>query len=181
MNTKGKQDTHGMRLAEDCCDNRTRSDASVLVLTIVFLSFIVAGMLIEIFQINPVNTKGKQDMHGMRLADDCCDNRTRSDASVLVWRILFRSFIVAGMLLEIYEHKGKQDTHAMRLADDCCDNRTRSDASVLVRRILFLSFIVAGLLLEIFQTTPVNNKGKRDTHGMRLADNRCDNQIFLAK
>jgi hypothetical protein len=92
-----------MQLAEDCCDNRTRSDALVLVLTIVFLSFTVAGMLPEIFHINPVNTKGKQDTHGMRLADDRGDNRTRYNASVLVLSIVFLSFTVAGTLLEIFQ------------------------------------------------------------------------------
>jgi uncharacterized RDD family membrane protein YckC len=63
-----------------------------------FLSFIVAVMLVEIFQTTPVNTKGKQDTYGMRLADDRCENRTRSDASAFVWRILFLPFIVAGLL-----------------------------------------------------------------------------------
>jgi hypothetical protein len=33
------------------------------------------------------NAKQKQDMHGVRHVDDRDDNRTRSDASVLVWRI----------------------------------------------------------------------------------------------
>ncbi len=32
------------------------------------------------------------------------------------------------------------------------------------------------MLLEIFQTTTVNTKQKQDTYGMRLDDNRCDNQ-----
>jgi hypothetical protein len=76
-----------MRLADDRGDNRTRSDASVLIRRILFRSFIFAGLLLEIFHTTTVNTKGKQDTHGMRLADDRCDNRTRSDASVLVWRI----------------------------------------------------------------------------------------------
>jgi hypothetical protein len=140
-----------MRLADDCCDNRTRCDALVLVLTIVFLSFIVAGMLPEIFQINPVNTKEKQDTHAMRLADDRGDNRTRSNASVLVWIILFSSSIGDGMLVVIFQTtpvntKGQQNTHGMRLAEDRCDNRTRSDASVLVLTIVFLSLIVASML-----------------------------------
>jgi hypothetical protein len=74
----------------------------VLVLSIVFLSFTVAGTLLEIFQTTPENTKGKQDTHGMRLADDCGDNRTRSDASVLVLTIVFLSFIVVSMLVEVF-------------------------------------------------------------------------------
>jgi hypothetical protein len=32
------------------------------------------------------------------------------------------------------------------------------------------------MLLEIFQTTPVNIKQTNDTHGMRLVDDRSDNQ-----
>jgi hypothetical protein len=68
----------------------------------------------------------------------CCDYRTRSDASVLVWRILFRSIIVVCMLLEIFQTTTvnitlNQDMHGMRLADDRCDYQTRSDASVLAR------------------------------------------------
>jgi hypothetical protein len=66
----------------------------------------------------------------MRLVNDRCDNRTRSNASVLVCRILFRSFIVACMLLELFQTttvnfffevkttvntKQKQDTYVMRL------------------------------------------------------------------
>jgi hypothetical protein len=102
VNTKGKQDTHGMRLTDDRGDNRTSYDASVLVWRNVFLSFTVAGTLLEIFQTTPVSTKGKQDTHGIRLTDNRCDNRTWSDASVFR-RVLFRSFIAAGMLLEIFQ------------------------------------------------------------------------------
>jgi hypothetical protein len=40
-------------------------------------------MLLEFFQTTPVKIKQKQDTHGMQLIDDCSDNRTRSDASVL--------------------------------------------------------------------------------------------------
>jgi hypothetical protein len=32
------------------------------------------------------------------------------------------------------------------------------------------------MLHEIFQTTPVNIKQKQDTNGMRLVDDRSDNQ-----
>jgi hypothetical protein len=41
-------------------------------------------MLLELFQTTTVNTKQKQDMHGVRLVDDRDDNQTRSDASVLL-------------------------------------------------------------------------------------------------
>jgi uncharacterized RDD family membrane protein YckC len=93
-------------------------------------------MLLEIFLTTPVNTKQKQDTHGMRLVDDRRDNRTRSDASLLVWIILYPSFILPCMLLKIFQTipvniKRKQDTHGMRLVDDRSDNRTRFDASVL--------------------------------------------------
>jgi hypothetical protein len=36
----------------------------------------------------------------MRLVDDRSDNQTRSNASVLDWRMLYPSFILAGMLLQ---------------------------------------------------------------------------------
>jgi hypothetical protein len=103
VNTKQKQDTYGMQLDDNRCGNQTRSDASVLVWRVLFPSYIVAHMLLEIFQTTTVNTKQKQDTYGMRLHDNRCDNRTRSDASVLVWRVLFPSFIVARMLLVIYQ------------------------------------------------------------------------------
>jgi hypothetical protein len=48
-----------MWLADDRCDNWKRSDASVLIWRIWFLSFTVAGMLLEIFQTTPVNAKEK--------------------------------------------------------------------------------------------------------------------------
>jgi hypothetical protein len=94
-------------------------------------------MLLEIFQSTTVNTKQKQDTYVMRLVNDRCDNRTRSDAAVLVWIVLFRSFLFACMLLEFFQTttvntKQKQDTYVMRLVNNHCDNRTRSDASVLV-------------------------------------------------
>jgi hypothetical protein len=41
-------------------------------------------MLLELFQTTHENIKHKQDTHGMRLVDDRSDNRTRSDAAVLV-------------------------------------------------------------------------------------------------
>jgi hypothetical protein len=94
-------------------------------------------MLLEFVQSTTVNTKQKQGTYVMRLVNDRCDNRTRSDASVLIWRILFRSFLVACMLLEFFQTttvntKQKQGTYVMRLVNDRCDNWTRSDASVLV-------------------------------------------------
>jgi hypothetical protein len=94
-------------------------------------------MLLELFQTTPVNTKLKQDTHGMRLVNDRSDNRTRSDASVFVWSILYPSFILACMLLELFQTtpvntKLKQDTDGMRLVHNRCNNRTRSEASVLV-------------------------------------------------
>ncbi len=73
-----------MQLHANRCDNQTRSDASVLVWRVLFRLFIVACMLLEIFQTPTVNTKQKQDTYGMPLHDDRCDNQTRSDASVLV-------------------------------------------------------------------------------------------------
>jgi uncharacterized RDD family membrane protein YckC len=172
-----------MRLTNHRCDNRTRSDASVLVRRILFRSLIVACMLLDIFQTTTVNTKQKQDTHGMRLANDRCDNQTRSDASVLVWRFFFRSFIVACMLLDIFHTtnvntKQKQDTHGMRLGNNQCENRSRSDASMLVWRFFFRSFIVACMLLELYQTTAVNTKQKQGTHGMRLANDRCNNRTM---
>ena len=84
VNTKQKQVTHGMRLADDHCDNLTRSHASVLFLRILYPSFIVACMLLELCQTTTVNTKQKQVTHGMQLADDRCNNLTRSHALVLV-------------------------------------------------------------------------------------------------
>jgi hypothetical protein len=54
-----------MQLANDCCDKWKRSDASVLIWSILFLLLIAAGMLVEIFQTTPVNTKGKYDTYGM--------------------------------------------------------------------------------------------------------------------
>jgi hypothetical protein len=66
----------------------------VLVWRMLFQSLIVACMLLELFQTTPVNTKEKQHAHGIRLAGDHCDNRIRTNASVLVWRILSGSFKV---------------------------------------------------------------------------------------
>jgi hypothetical protein len=60
-------------------------------------------MLHEFLQTTPVNTQEKQDTHGKQLVSDCCDNQTRTDASMLVWRILFRSCIVACMLHEFLQ------------------------------------------------------------------------------
>jgi hypothetical protein len=68
VNTQEKQDTHGKQLVSDCCENQTRTDASVLVWRIFFRSCIVACMLLELFQTIPVNTK-KQDTHGILLAN----------------------------------------------------------------------------------------------------------------
>ena len=65
-------------------------------------------MFLEKFQTTTVNTKQNQDTYGMQLHANRCDNRTRSDASVLVWRVLFRLFIVAHMLLDHHcEHQAK--------------------------------------------------------------------------
>ena len=80
-------------------------------------------MLLELCQTTTVNTKQKQVTHGMQLADDRCDNLTRSHASVLFMRILYPSLKVACMLLEICQTttvntKQKQVTHGMRLADN---------------------------------------------------------------
>ena len=93
VNTKQIKDTQGLRLVSDRRDNPTRSDAAMLVWTISFRSFMCGGMLLEIFHTTTVNTKQIQHTHGMRLDGDRRDNPTRSDASVLVLRISFRSFI----------------------------------------------------------------------------------------
>jgi hypothetical protein len=97
-NTQEKQDTHGKQRVSDCCENQTRIDASVLVWRILSGLFKVACMLLELFQTTSVNTEEQQNTHGIRLADDCCDNQTRTDASVLVWRMLFQSLTDACML-----------------------------------------------------------------------------------
>jgi hypothetical protein len=85
-------------------------------------------MLLELFQTTTMNIKQMQDTHGMRLADNWCDNRTQSDASGLVWRVLFRLFIVVSMLLEKVQTttvntKQIQITHGMRLADNWWHDR----------------------------------------------------------
>jgi anaerobic C4-dicarboxylate transporter len=121
VNTKQKQDTYVMRLVNDRCDNRTMSIASVLVCRILFRSFIVACMLLELFQTTTVNTKQKKDTYVMRLVNDRCDNWTRSvqqsvqqsDAWMLVWIILFRSFIVACMLLEFVQSTTVNTKHRL--------------------------------------------------------------------
>jgi hypothetical protein len=73
-------------------------------------------MLHEFLQTTPVNTQEKQDTHGKHLVSDCCENQTRTNASVLVWRILSGSLKVACMLLEVFQTtsvntKEKQNTH----------------------------------------------------------------------
>jgi hypothetical protein len=83
VNIKQKQDTHGMRLGDDRVNNRTKSGASVLVCRIEFRSFKGTCMLLESLQATTVNTKQKQDTHGMRLVDDRVDNRTKSDGARL--------------------------------------------------------------------------------------------------
>jgi hypothetical protein len=59
-------------------------------------------MLLELFQTTAMNTQEKQDTHGKQLVSDRCKNKTRTDASVLVWRMLFQSLTDACMLLEFF-------------------------------------------------------------------------------
>jgi hypothetical protein len=180
VNIKQMQDTHGMRLADDWCDNWTKSDASGLVWIILFQLFIIVCILLEIVQTTAVNTKKIQDTHGMWLSDDSCDYWTKSDASGLDCRILFRSIIVFCMLLQIFQNTTVntmqiQVTQGMWLANnDWCDYWTKSDASGLVWIILFQLFNIVCMLLQIIQTTAVNTKQIQDTHGIWLSDDSCD-------
>jgi competence protein ComGC len=169
----------------DWCDDWTKSDAAGLVCRILFRSFMVFCMLIEIFQTTTVNTKKIQDTQGMRLADNnWCDDWTKSDASGLVWIILLWSIIVVYMLVQIFQNttvnnKQIKDTQGMRFADnDWCNYWTKSDASGLVWMILFWLIMIVCMLLEIFQTTTVNTKQIQDTQGMWLGDDSCKEGSF---
>jgi hypothetical protein len=111
-------------------------------------------MLLELFVSTTVNTKLK-------------DNQTMFSASVLAWRILFRSVIGAGMLLELFV----STTVNTKLKE----KRTMFSASVLAWRILFRSVVGAGMLLELFVSTTVNTKLK-DPHHLRPACRRSPRQ-----
>jgi hypothetical protein len=150
-------------------DTRPRFNASVLVWRVIFWSFLVASMLQELFVSTIVHPKVPKS-HRMRPhADIHSDTRPRFNAFVLVWRVIFWSFLVASMLQEIFVstivHPKVPKSHHMRpQANIQSDTRPRFNALVLDWRILYWSVLVAWMLHDLF----FGNEGCGFSHNLRL-------------
>jgi hypothetical protein len=74
----------------------------MLVWRILFRWYLGACMLLKIFVSTTINPKLKTRVACGQLADDRSHHRPRFNASMLIWRILFRWYMGACMLLKIF-------------------------------------------------------------------------------